>query len=280
MIDDVTVTRAISRTFFEKFDAALELDVAIVGAGPSGLVAARYLATAGKRVAVFESKLSTGGGIWGGGMLMNEIVVQTDALDVLDDFGISYREFEDGYYTADAVHTASALAYRATEAGATVMNACRVEDVLFRDGRIAGVVILWSPVVAAGLHVDPLSISARAVLDATGHAAEITHVAVRKMGVRLATETGDVLGERCMWAERGERAVMDKTGEVYPGLYLAGMAAAAVHGGYRMGPIFGGMLLSGRKVAELIARDLDAEIDASPDGTPAGESVASERRRG
>jgi thiamine thiazole synthase len=33
------------------------------------------------------------------------------------------------------------------------------------------------------------------------------------------------------------------------------MAANAVCGGYRMGPVFGGMLLSGRKVArELIGR--------------------------
>ncbi len=257
MISDVIVSRAISQRFFEKFQSALELDTAIVGAGPAGLVAGRYLAQAGKRVALFESKLSTGGGIWGGGMLFNEIVVQSDALPVLDDFGIKYREYENGYYTADAVHTAAALAYGATSAGLTVFNACRVEDVMFSEGRVSGVVVLWSPVTAAGLHVDPLSMSAKTVLDATGHDCDIARVTVRKMGVRLDTETGDIVGEKSMWAESGERSVVEMTGRIFPGLYAAGMAAAAVHGGYRMGPIFGGMLISGKKVAGQILADLD-----------------------
>jgi thiamine thiazole synthase len=34
------------------------------------------------------------------------------------------------------------------------------------------------------------------------------------------------------------------------------MAANAVFGGPRMGPIFGGMLLSGRKAAQLIMKEL------------------------
>ncbi len=259
MINDVTVSRAISSRFFEKFQSALELDVAIAGAGPAGLVAGRYLARAGRKVALFESKLSTGGGIWGGGMLMNEIVVQDDALEILDDFGIAHRPFGNGYHTADAIHTASALAYRATADGLLVFNACKVEDVMFDGGRISGVAILWSPVLMAGLHVDPLSASARVVLDATGHAAEIAHVAVRKMGLKLNTETGGIPGERCMRAESGERAVIEKTGEIYPGLYVAGMAVAAVHGAHRMGPIFGGMLRSGKLAAEKILAELEGD---------------------
>jgi thiazole biosynthesis enzyme len=257
MISDVVVTRAISERFFEKLSSALELDTAIVGAGPAGLVAGGYLARAGKKVALFESKLSTGGGIWGGGMMFNEIVVQDDALAILDDFGISHRPYGGGYHTADSVQTAAGLAYGASREGLIIFNGCRVEDVLFKDGRVAGVVILWTAVGAAGLHVDPLSIAARTVLDATGHDADIVRVTVRKEGVRLKTPTGDAVGERSMCADEGERAVVRCTGEVCPGLYVAGMAAGAVHGAPRMGPIFGGMLLSGRRVADMIINDLD-----------------------
>jgi ribulose 1,5-bisphosphate synthetase/thiazole synthase len=46
------------------------------------------------------------------------------------------------------------------------------------------------------------------------------------------------------------------TQEVYPGLIAAGMAATAVAGGPRMGPIFGGMLLSGEKAAMLALEKL------------------------
>ena len=49
--------------------------------------------------------------------------------------------------------------------------------------------------------------------------------------------------------------MVNGTKEIYPGLYVCGMAASAVSGTPRMGPIFGGMLLSGKKVAdEIIAR--------------------------
>jgi len=50
----------------------------------------------------------------------------------------------------------------------------------------------------------------------------------------------------------GEKTILENTREVYPGVYVAGMAANAAFGGHRMGPIFGGMLLSGERVAELI----------------------------
>jgi len=59
-----------------------------------------------------------------------------------------------------------------------------------------------------------------------------------------------------MDATRGEMAIVENTREIYPGVYAAGMVCNAVYGAPRMGPIFGGMLLSGRKVAELILADL------------------------
>ena len=61
----------------------------------------------------------------------------------------------------------------------------------------------------------------------------------------------EIRGEKSMWAEIGEKAIAENTGQVCPGLLVAGMAANAVFGSPRMGAIFGGMLLSGRKAAEL-----------------------------
>jgi thiamine thiazole synthase len=63
-----------------------------------------------------------------------------------------------------------------------------------------------------------------------------------------------------MNAEEGESFVVEKVAEVYPGLWIAGMSVATVLGGPRMGPIFGGMLLSGRRAADLI--DLGIAIEA------------------
>ncbi|HOX93874.1 MAG TPA: NAD(P)-binding protein, partial [Syntrophales bacterium] len=70
-LNEVTITRAIVETYTRKLLAHLDVDAAVVGGGPAGLVASYFLAMAGKRVAVFERKLSIGGGMWGGGMMFN-----------------------------------------------------------------------------------------------------------------------------------------------------------------------------------------------------------------
>jgi len=255
-LEERVVTRAIVERYYEKLLAHLDLDVAVCGAGPSGLVAAYYLARGGARVAVFERKLSIGGGLWGGGMLMNEIVVQEEGKAVLDEFAIAARPYLDGYYTADAVQTAAGLCYQASRAGATIFNGVSVEDLVVRETRVCGVVVNWSAVELACLHVDPLTVMARYVVDATGHPLEVVRTLAKKMDVRLATPSGQVEGEKCMWADVAETTTLAHTREIYPGLYVAGMSANAAFGSYRMGPIFGGMLLSGRKVAELILERL------------------------
>ncbi|RKQ84269.1 sulfide-dependent adenosine diphosphate thiazole synthase [Brockia lithotrophica] len=251
MFDERVITRAIVETYLEEFRTIVDLDVAVVGSGPSGLVAARELAKRGYRVAVFEKRLSVGGGLWGGGMLMNRIVVQESARPVLEEFGVRTREYAPGVYVAHSVETVAALVYGALQAGAYVFNGVAMEDVVVRDGRVAGLVLNWGAVHAAGLHVDPLAIHSRAVLDATGHEAEVVRKLAAKNGVSLT-----VSGERSMWADRGEEETVALTGEVYPGLFASGMAATNVYGGHRMGPIFGGMLLSGVRAAELIAEAL------------------------
>jgi ribulose 1,5-bisphosphate synthetase/thiazole synthase len=59
-----------------------------------------------------------------------------------------------------------------------------------------------------------------------------------------------------MWVSKSEECVMEKTGEIYPNLFLVGLSVAAVFGTPRMGPAFGSMLLSGKKGADLISKKL------------------------
>ena len=67
MLDETVISRAIIETYMKKLTENLSVDVAIVGAGPSGLVAGYFLAKAGRKVAIYERALAVGGGMWGGG---------------------------------------------------------------------------------------------------------------------------------------------------------------------------------------------------------------------
>lgn len=249
------ITRAIVERYMQKFLSHTEVDVAVVGGGPSGLVASYFLSKGGLRVAIFERKLSIGGGMWGGGMMFNEIVVQEEAKELLDHFGISTEPYGDGYYTADAIEAVTTICSHAMKAGTKIFNCITVEDVIIRDSRVIGLVITWSPVEMTGLHVDPLTIKAKCVIDATGHDTEVLKVIERKADITLETPTGKLMGERSMWTHKAELLTLENTRRICPGVYVAGMSANAAFGGPRMGPIFGGMLLSGRKVAELILKD-------------------------
>ena len=229
------VSSGIIDSYFEKLKSNLSVDVAIVGGGPSGIVAAYFLAKAGKKVALFDRKLAPGGGMWGGAMMFNDIVVQEEAMPIIKELGVSYKEGANGTYIMDSVHTTSAL---------------------FHNDAVAGVVVNWAPVIREGMHVDPLTIMAKAVLEGTGHDCEIARVVARKNDIQLNTPTGGVIGERSLNVELGEQTTVENTKEIYPGLFVSGMAANGVSGSFRMGPIFGGMLMSGKKAAELICEKL------------------------
>jgi len=186
----------------------------------------------------------------GGGMMFNRIVVQEEGKRILDEFEVRTVKYQKGYYVADSLETIATICSKSIKAGAKIFNLICVEDVMIDEkDKITGLVLNWTATAMAKLHVDPLAIRAKMVIDATGHETEICHIVVRKIGPKLKTKTGEVIGEKSMLADVGEKKLIENTREVYPGLMVTGMAANAVFGSPRMGAIFGGMLLSGRKAA-------------------------------
>ena len=127
------------------------------------------------------------------------------------EFGLRARACAPGYFTLDAVHTTATLVARAMDAGLVIFNLTAMEDVVVREGRVAGLVINWSAIRTLQWHVDPLSIRSRFVLDATGHPAEVATVLARKMDVRLDTATGGVVGEKSLAADLGEQQTVANT---------------------------------------------------------------------
>ncbi len=260
-IDEAQVTSLIVSRFAEDFLAGTCLDVAVVGAGPAGITAARLLAADGHEVAVFERNLHVGGGMWGGGMLFPRVVIQEEAVALVQEVGVSLKPAGDGYYVADSVECVAKCAAAAVDAGARIWVGMAVEDVMIDEQDcVRGVVLNWGAVERAQLHVDPLAVKARLVIDATGHECEVLRTIERKIPeARLDTPTGRVVGERPMNATQAEGHIVALTKEVYPGVIVAGMACNAAAGAPRMGAIFGGMFLSGERAAQLAAEKLSGE---------------------
>ncbi|MGB9636047.1 MAG: sulfide-dependent adenosine diphosphate thiazole synthase [Thermoplasmata archaeon] len=242
------VTKAIVSQFASDMAEFTEVDVAIIGAGPSGLQAGRDLAKEGIKTLIIERNNYLGGGFWIGGFLMNTVTLREPSQKILDEIGVPYREYTKGLYITPGPHACSKLIASACDAGVKFLNMAKFDDIVLREkNRVGGVVINWTPVSALPREitcVDPVALEAKVVIDASGHDA----VVVRKLEERRLIK---IPGFGAMWVEKSEDAVVEHTGEAYPGLIVTGMAVSTTYGLPRMGPTFGSMLLSGRKGAEI-----------------------------
>jgi len=155
-----------------------------------------------------------------------------------------------GLFVAHGPEACSKLIASACDARVWMMNLTRFDDLVLRENhRVAGEVVNWTPVSALPRQitcVDPTSLESKVVIDATGHDASAP-AALERRGLV------EIKGMGSVWAERSEDLPVEKTGEVHPGLILTGMAVSTAHGLPRMGPTFGGMLLSGQKAGKLAA---------------------------
>jgi thiamine thiazole synthase len=246
---ETEISRVIIEEHTRRLLEHLENDVVIVGAGPAGLAASYYLAKAGVKVTIIEKKLSVGGGIWGGAAGYNVVVFEDN--EILEEMGVATSK-KGRLYVADSIEFATGLGYKAKSAGAEIFNLTEVEDIVLKDERVMGVVVNSASVRSLGLHVDPFCICGKFVVDGTGHPAELVAMLKR----RKPEVFPKALQEYFMNVEASEAGVVENTGEVFPGLFVAGMAVCDVYNLPRMGPIFGGMLKSGKKVAEMIRERL------------------------
>jgi thiamine thiazole synthase len=246
-VREVEITRAIANEFHEVLIDRAESDVIIIGAGPAGLTASRELSNLGFKVLVIEQNNYLGGGYWLGGYMMNPVTVRAPAQKIWDELGIPYKKVGDGLYLTPGPHAVSKLIAATCDAGVKFLNLTKFDDLVLRQGRVAGIVVNWMPVSALPRNitcVDPIALEAKMIIDASGH----DSVAVKRLVDRNMVEWK---GMDPMWVENGEEHVVEKTGEVYPGLVIAGMSVTETHGLARMGPTFGSMLYSGKKAAEI-----------------------------
>src|SRR3989304_7078575 len=251
-VSEAQISKAIVSEFTRWFEDYIESDIIVVGAGPSGLTAARDLGSRGFKTLVIESNNYAGGGFWIGGYLMNSLTFRAPAQKILDELNIPYREFEEGLFTADGPNACAKLISAACDAGVRILNMTKFDDVVLRNGKVEGAVVNWTPVSAlprAITCVDPIALESKLVIDATGHDAWVCR-SLDKRGILKIATYGP------MDVNVSEDAVIEKTGQVYPGLLVCGMAVSTVFGIPRMGPTFSAMLYSGRKIADIATQIL------------------------
>lgn len=245
-ISEAKITRAIVGEFTKWFQDYVVCDVIIVGGGPSGLMAAYDLANKGVKTLIVESNNYLGGGFWVGGYFMNTLTFRAPSERILAELNITFKRVEEGLFVSDGPGTCAKLIAAASDAGAKMLNVTRFDDVVFRNGKVEGIVINWSPIVSmprAIACLDPVSLESQVVIDATGHDAHVCNALARR-GLLEISNFGP------MDAQTSEDLVVEKTQEVFPGLLVCGMSVSTLFGIPRMGPTFGSMLVSGRKAAQ------------------------------
>ncbi|KAI0247132.1 Thi4 family-domain-containing protein [Lactifluus subvellereus] len=261
-VKEAQVSRAMIKRYFDMMYERAVSDVVIVGAGSAGLSCAYHLAKTRPdlKITILEANVAPGGGAWLGGQLMTPMVVRKPADRFLTELDVPFED-EDNFVVVKhaALFTSTILSKVLRMPNVIMFNATAVEDLVVHGRRVAGVVTNWT--LVAQNHdsqscMDPNTITAPVIVSATGHDGPMgAFCAKRLVSAGLHERLG---GMRGLDMKEAEENIVMGTREVVPGLVMAGMELSEYDGVNRMGPTFGGMMVSGIKAAQEAIRILDA----------------------
>jgi len=256
-IRESTVSREMTSRYFKDLYELAECDVIISGAGSAGLSAAYELSKhKDLKVAIIEQSVSPGGGAWLGGQLFSAMVIRKPAHAILDELEVPYDDKGDYVVVNHAATLTSTLLSKVMLSGRVkLFNATAVEDIVIKDGRIAGVVTNWAMVTRFGHDtqscMDPNVLESKVLISACGHDGPFGASGVKRL--QSLGLVDKIPGMGALDMNTAEDAIVNNTREVVPGMILAGMEVAELDGSPRMGPTFGAMFMSGLKAGRLAA---------------------------
>ncbi|RWV98624.1 hypothetical protein GW17_00038507, partial [Ensete ventricosum] len=210
------------------------------------------------RVAIVEQSVSPGGGAWLGGQLFSAMVVRKPAHLFLDELGVAYDE-ADNYVVIRhaALFTSTIMSRLLARPNVKLFNAVAAEDLIVKEGRVAGVVTNWALVSMnhnTQSCMDPNVMEARVVVSSCGHDGPFGATGVKRL--KDIGMIDSVPGMKALDMNAAEDAIVRLTREVVPGMIVTGMEVAEIDGAPRMGPTFGAMMISGQKAAHLALKAL------------------------
>lgn len=235
--------------WFKKYASS---DVIIVGGGPAGLMAAFDLAKLDLKILVVESASFAGGRLWTSDFLISASTLMPQVREILDELKIPYKKGRGGISVAAGPSLSSKLISAVCDTGVRILNMAEFDDLIYTDEKAEGVVINWvsrlslKDKVSTGVSAD---LKSQMVIDATGIDASVCRILMER-GVIKPTryEQVDI--------RASEELLLEKTGSIYPGLVVAGMAVATIYGIPQEGLTLCSMLLSGRKAADEVVMSL------------------------
>ncbi|PKA52616.1 Thiamine thiazole synthase 2, chloroplastic [Apostasia shenzhenica] len=258
-ISESIVSREMTRRYMTDMITYADTDVVIVGAGSAGLSCAYELSKDPTvRIAIIEQSVSPGGGAWLGGQLFSAMVVRKPAHLFLDEVGVPYDEQDDYVVVRHAaLFTSTIMSKVLARPNVKMFNAVAAEDLIVKQGRVAGVVTNWALVSMnhdTQSCMDPNVMEAKVVVSSCGHDGPFGATGVKRL--KSIGMIDEVPGMKALDMNAAEDAIVRLTREVVPGMVVTGMEVAEIDGAPRMGPTFGAMMISGQKAAHLALKAL------------------------